>query len=209
MARWCPLARCAGYHRPACRVRSNASPKDSMEPASAPVATSPAAAPIDHQRSYELLSSTRWVRWVAIGVGGLLAVLSHLPLWRVLGGTVALMLMLSWLWGRQRAFVYVLPDGYRVKTGRLDFTVRWSELKRVLHDPTESALYLDCGNPARNLLVPPATGFAFTFARKQELYQQLLLAVGHLAQQVPRIDAQALPAADSPPKPAAPPSEKS
>jgi hypothetical protein len=149
------------------------------------------------------------VRWVAIGVGVLLAALSHLPLWRVLGGTVALMLVLSWLWGRQRAFVYVLPEGYRVTTRHLDFTVSWSELKRVLHDPTESALYLDCGNPARNLLVPPATGFAFTFARKQELYQQLLLAVGHLAQQVPRIDAQALPAVDSPPKPAAPPSEKS
>jgi hypothetical protein len=180
-----------------------------MQPASAPVATSPAAAPLDHQRGYELLSSTRWVRWVAIGVGALLAVLSHLLLWRALGGTVAVVLTLAWVWGRHRAFVYVLPDGYRVKTGRLDFTVRWSELKRVLHDPTESALYLDCGNPARNLLVPPATGFAFTFARKQALYQQLLLAVGHLAQQVPRIDAQALPAADSPPNPAAAPTEKS
>jgi hypothetical protein len=41
----------------------------------------------------------------------------------------------------------------------------------------EHALYVDCGDPGRNLLVPPARGFGFRFAEQEALCARVLAAV--------------------------------
>ena len=155
---------------------------------------------------FMLLSTTRYVIWVAVGLGGLLAVLGPSLWWRGLSGAVALaLLLLNWVVGRRRPVLIVDDAGYRVEVaGGERFRVGWDEVHRVLRDREEAALYLDCGDGKRNLLVPPAAGFAFTFSDRDRLVERILARVGDKVQDVERFDKLPLSAPAALPAPAEP-----
>jgi len=94
------------------------------------------------------------------------------------------------LWQRRaRPALRVDAEGYTVlEHGREKLRVRWSEVVRVRAEPSEFACYVDCGDPARNLLVPPARGFGFRFERSRELYARILDAVTDRVELVKRLD---------------------
>ena len=50
----------------------------------------------------------------------------------------------------------------------------WSDVIKVKADPSEHAAYVDCGDPAKNLLVPPVRGWGFRFRRAPELYARIV-----------------------------------
>ena len=150
---------------------------------------------------FTLLPTTRYVSWVAVATGALLAVLAPSLGWRVVGGGVALaLLLLTWAVGRRRPVLILDGAGYRVEVaGRERLRVAWTEVRRVLCDRSEAALYLDCGDGKRNLLVPPAAGFAFTFSDRQRLSERILAIVGDKVEYVERLDKLPGPAAASGP----------
>lgn len=156
-----------------------------------------------------LLPTTRYVAWVAIAIGAVMAGFS--PLWwaRAMGAGAAILLLGSQFILRSRRPVLILDDGgYRVEVaGKVRFSVRWDEVRRVLHDRGEEALYLDCsaapgsaagGDRKRNLFLPPRAGFAFTFTDRALLYRLLMDKVGDRVTEVPRFD-RALPPASAAP----------
>lgn len=158
---------------------------------------------------FVLLPTTRYVAWVAIAIGALMAGFS--PLWwaRAMGAGAAFLLLGSQFVLRSRRPVLILDDsGYRVEvTGKVRFSVRWEEVRRVLHDRAEEALYLDCsaapgsasgGDRKRNLFLPPRAGFAFTFTDRALLYRMLMEKVGDRVTEIPRFD-RALPPASAAP----------
>ncbi len=101
----------------------------------------------------------------------------------------------GWIWTQLSARTLVLDDdGYAIEAwGRERLRVHWREVERVRHEPKESALYVDCGDKARNLLVPPARGWGFRFADAAGLCARVLASVpaGRVVE-VERLDA-ALP----------------
>lgn len=137
-----------------------------------------------------LLPTTRYVGWVAVATGGLLAALGPSLLWQVASGGAALAVLLaSWAVSRRRPVLILDEIGYRVEVaGHERFRVQWTEVRRVLHDRSEAALYVDCGDGRRNLLVPPVAGFAFTFTDRARLVERILLRVGDKAEEVERLD---------------------
>jgi hypothetical protein len=123
-------------------------------------------------------------------VAALLGTLAHSAFGRIAGLALAFVLAFIALLQARLQPVLVLDDeGYSIEQGgKLRFTVSWREVKAVRAEPRERALYIDCGDPARNLLVPPARGYGFRFADTQVLYQRVLAAVGDRVQQVERLD---------------------
>lgn len=153
-------------------------------------------APTGEER-FTLLPTTRYVSWVAIATGVLLAALGPSLAWRLLCGGAALAVLLgNWAIGRRRPVLIIDETGYRVEVaGRERFRVLWAEVRRVLHDRSEAAVYVDCGDGRRNLLVPPAAGFAFTFSDRPHLTARILAKLSDKVQEVARLDKLALPAA--------------
>jgi hypothetical protein len=99
---------------------------------------------------------------------------------------------------RARAAVVLDETGYTVEEhGREKLRVAWSEVVRVRADAEEKAAYVDCGDRARNLLIPPRRGYGFRFERSDALYARVLEAVPDKVVLVPRLDAPAVP---EPPK---------
>ena len=158
--------------------------------------------PQGEETRYTLLPTTRYVSWVAVATGGLLAVMAPSVLLRGLSGGMAVALMLlTWAVGRRRPVLILDDAGYRVQVGsRERFRVRWDEVHRVLRDRSEGAVYLDCGDGKRNLLVPPAAGFAFTFSDRVGLVERILTRVGDKVQDVERLDKLPAPAPAPPDK---------
>jgi hypothetical protein len=97
------------------------------------------------------------------------------------------------LWQRNaRPAVRVDDQGYAVlEHGREKLRVAWSEVKRVRAEAAEFACYVDCGDPERNLLVPPARGFGFRFERAKELYARIVDAVTDRVELVERLEGPA------------------
>jgi hypothetical protein len=112
---------------------------------------------------------------------------------RAAAGVFALGALGLVLWeARRRPSVRIDAAGYAVISGgREKLRVAWTEVIRVRADPAEHALYVDCGDPARNLLVPPERGFGFRFAEAEELYRRVVEAVPDRVEQVARLDAPA------------------
>ena len=99
---------------------------------------------------------------------------------------------LIWAWqARARPELVVDDDGYAVvENGREKLRVPWGEVRRVRADRAEHALYVDAGDSARNLLVPPKRGFGFRFARQELLYARVIERVPEpLIEMVDRLDA--------------------
>ena len=88
----------------------------------------------------------------------------------------AVFALAMWLWQARRRPELVVDDGgYAVfEGGREKLRVRWPEVRRVRADRAEHALYVDAGDPARNLLVPPRRGFGFRFPRQELLYARVI-----------------------------------
>src|SRR5207248_7741790 len=95
--------------------------------------------------------------------------------------TIAIVAM--WVLTVLRRPVLVVDDeGYSVEVrGRRTLRVLFSEVQRVRAVPAELAMYLDCGDPARNLLLPTRHGFGFRFARQAALY---VLLARHLQDRI-------------------------
>ena len=57
----------------------------------------------------------------------------------------------------------------------------WTEVKRVQAMPDEKVMHLDCGDPARNLLLPPQFGHGYTYDKQVQLYAVLAAVfAGHI-----------------------------
>jgi hypothetical protein len=93
-------------------------------------------------------------------------------------GVALLALAAVWLQARARPALILDESGYAVEErGREKLRVPWSEVRNVRADGKEHALYVDVGDPARNLLVPPRRGFGFRFERAEELFASVLRRV--------------------------------
>lgn len=80
---------------------------------------------------------------------------------------------------RLRPSLVLDVNGYAIwERGREKLRVLWREVQSVRADAAESALYIDCGDATRNLLVPPRRGYGFRFERQADLYRRVLAAVG-------------------------------
>ena len=108
------------------------------------------------------------------------AVFASNPIVQIVSAAIALVtaIIAAVLW-RARPSLLLDERGYAVwEGGREKLRVGWDEVKRVRCDQAEHACYVDCGEPARNLLVPPRRGYGFRFERQAELYAQVIAAVG-------------------------------
>jgi hypothetical protein len=139
---------------------------------------------------YRLLLSGRRILWVAMAFAAS-GTLFGQPLWlRLISGL--LLLATTVLKVRERVMwpcVVLDERGYAVEErGREKFRVAWSDVQRVSADAAEEALYVDCGDAAKNLLVPPGRGFGFTFERRGELFRRVIAAVPDRVLEVERLD---------------------
>jgi hypothetical protein len=128
---------------------------------------------------YRLIFTQRRVLPLAVAIAIVGAVVAT-ALWaRIACVAVACLAVLAaWLQGRARPALVIDDEGYAVEEhGREKLRVRWSEVVKVRADGGEKALYVDVGDPARNLLVPPRRGYGFRFERADELYQHILQRV--------------------------------
>ena len=85
----------------------------------------------------------------------------------------------AWGWMRLSARTLLLDDaGYAIEQdGKEKLRVAWSEVQKVRIDRGESAIYVDCGDKARNLFVPPRRGYGFRFADAEAACARVLAAV--------------------------------
>lgn len=146
--------------------------------------------PLSPPQRFPLLSSNRYLYWLALICAGLLVGLAT-PRWLRLSALLfaAALGGLAVLWRRYRPVLILDSQGYAVESaGRRRFEVAWSAVRGVRHDPAERALYIDCGEPAHNLFLPPQSGYAFDFERRDALYALLLQQVGDRAEIVARLD---------------------
>ena len=132
------------------------------------------------EHRFALLASGRWVAPAAIVVGLLGAAAAPALVGRMVLGGGGLVIALLWALGRYRRPTLVVDAlGYRVVEGRRErLRVEFVEIRRARAVPAECAMYLDCGDPGRNLLVPTRHGFGFRFARQSELYVLLAKRLG-------------------------------
>ncbi len=128
---------------------------------------------------YRLIFTQRRVLPLAVVVA-LAGSIASDALWaRILCVSVAVLAVVAaWLQSRGAAALVVDDQGYAVEEhGREKLRVAWSEVHKVRVDAAEHALYIDTGDPARNLLVPPERGYGFRFERAEELFRQILTHV--------------------------------
>lgn len=154
-------------------------PADDLE-VSAPKSSGAPLVPLSPtEERFVLLASTRRVAWVAVAVAVVLLVSSPLSWVRWSSVAVLALLLGAELWLRGgRPVLVVSAAGYRVEArGVVRFAVPFSQVKKALHDESEQALYLDCGERKHNLLLPPRAGFSFTFSDRDRLYERLLSAL--------------------------------
>jgi hypothetical protein len=128
---------------------------------------------------HPLVVATRWLLPVAIGLALLGVVVARALPARIIAGVFALLGLLAWrLQERLRPTLVLDDDGYAIEQqGREKLRVHWNEVQSVRVVRAEHALYVDCGDPARNLLVPPPHGYGFRFADAEALCARVLAAV--------------------------------
>lgn len=128
---------------------------------------------------HPLVVSTRLVLPAAIALAVAGAAASHTPVARVVAGLLAALGALAWWWQERHRPTLVLDEvGWAIEQrGHEKLRVAWSEVQKVRVDRRESALYVDTGDKARNLFVPPRRGYGFRFARAKALCARVLLSV--------------------------------
>ena len=113
--------------------------------------------------------------WLRLACGGFALLAAGIGIWQK----------------RARAQVVIDEAGYAVEEhGREKLRVAWSEVVEVRADAAEHACYVDCGDPQRNLLVPPERGYGFHFERADQLYARILDAVTDKVKLVERLEAK-------------------
>jgi hypothetical protein len=139
---------------------------------------------------HPLLLSLRWLLPAAALLALGLGVLARSPLGHIAGFAIAFVILVLAVVQSRLQPVLILDDaGYAIQQGsKILFRVAWSEVKKVRADAREQALYIDCGDPSRNLLVPPARGYGFRFADTPKIYARVLATVGDRVVQVERLD---------------------
>jgi hypothetical protein len=140
---------------------------------------------------HPLLLGTRWLIPVAMALAilGIVAVPSRLA--HIVGAAMLLLLSLSaWMLWLAPPVLRLDDEGYAIEQrGREKFRVAWSEVQRVRIDRRANAAYLDCGDKARNLFVPPRRGYGFSFADAATVCARVLAAVpAERVSEVERID---------------------
>lgn len=157
----------------------------------------PEAATTDGEERFALVHTQRGVLLVAAAfavVGG--AFIPSVAA-RLASLVLGLLVIAAFLFQRRLSpEVRVGPDGYRVIVGgRERFRVAWSEVVSVRAERGEPTVYVETGNGARNLFVPPR-GYGFRFERPEALCRRILAAVGESKTEwVERIDPKKLPKA--------------
>lgn len=139
-------------------------------------------------RRFPLLPTWRWLMPLAVMLGafGVAFAGASGPRVYFLVAT-ALVCLLWWAQARRRPVLLVDDGGYRVRVrGRERLRVRWSEVRSARAVPDEYAMYLDCGDAARNLLLPQH-GYGFRFARQPELYALLAARLGDRLEEVDKL----------------------
>jgi hypothetical protein len=128
---------------------------------------------------HPLQVATAWLLPLAIALALAGAAVAHAPLGRALAGVFALLGGVAWWWQqRLRPVLVVDDDGYAIEQRGVEkLRVRWAEVHKVRYDKRESALYLDAGDAARNLLVPPRRGYGFRFAGDAAVCARVLASV--------------------------------
>lgn len=131
------------------------------------------------QERFPLIVTTRRVLPLALSfaLGGAWVIPSLVA--RIACGVFAAFVVAVWVYqSRARPMLVLDADGYAVEEhGREKLRVGWREVVKVRADDSEQALYVDCGDPSRNLLVPPARGYGFRFERTDEIFARVLAAV--------------------------------
>jgi hypothetical protein len=128
---------------------------------------------------YPLVATTAWLLPLAVVVAVVGIALAGSPLGRLVAAWFTLLGGAAWLWQRRQRPVLVLDEaGFAIEQrGREKLRVPWGEVKEVRLERREHALYLDTGDPGRNLLVPPRRGFGFRFEAQEALVARVLEAV--------------------------------
>jgi hypothetical protein len=140
---------------------------------------------------HPLIVGTRWLLPVAVVMALAAAGAARALPGRIIAGVFAALGVVAWLWQERHRPTLILDDaGYAIEQrGGEKLRVGWSEVQKVRLDRRESALYLDCGDKARNLFVPPRRGYGFRFADAERLCARVLLSVpGDRIVEVERID---------------------
>jgi hypothetical protein len=147
---------------------------------------------------FELSFPQRRILPVSLAIALAGAVLADAMWLRLFCGGFGVLTLGLWLVLRRAQPCVVLDEqGYAVEEfGKEKLRVAWSDVVRVRADPSEHAVYVDCGDPAKNLLVPPSRGWGFRFPRARELYARIVGYVPDKVEVVERLD----------PKTSAPPS---
>jgi hypothetical protein len=141
---------------------------------------------------HPLVVGTRWLLPLAIVLAALGALAAHQWAARVIAGFFALVGVAAWLWQeRHRPTLVLDEDGYAIEQlGAEKLRVKWTEVRAARIDRRETAVYLDCGDKARNLFVPPRRGYGFRFADAATVLTRVLAAVpADRIVEVERIDA--------------------
>ena len=143
---------------------------------------------------FALLHQNRHLLPGAVGCAALLCALAATPVVQLGAAACGVVLFALIPLLRARRPVLIVDDhGHRVEVaGQRRFAVAWTEVREVRVDREERALYVDCGDRARNLLLPPTRGYPFTFADRDRLFQRVLEAVPSDRQrEVPSLEAAA------------------
>ena len=140
---------------------------------------------------HPLLVATRWLLPAAIGLALVGAAVARAMPARIIAGVFAVLGVLAWLWQERHRPTLVIDDaGWAIEQrGAEKLRVAWSEVRAVRIDRRESAIYVDTGNRARNLFVPPRRGYGFRFADAAGACARIVAAVpADRVTEVERID---------------------
>ena len=140
---------------------------------------------------HPLLAGTRFLLPVAIALAAVGAVAASSTTARIVAGGFALLGAVAWWWQqRHRPTLLLDDDGYAIEQlGREKLRVKWTEVLKVRIDRRAPAVYVDTGDKARNLFVPPRTGYGFHFADGAAACERIVAAVGaERVVEVERID---------------------
>ena len=128
---------------------------------------------------HPLVVSTRWLLPLAIALALAGAAAAHAPLARIVAGGFALLGFAAWrVQERLRPTLVIDDRGYAIEQrGSEKLRVAWSEVQAVRVDRKRMALYIECGDKARNVFVPPPRGYGFRFADAQTICERVVTAV--------------------------------
>jgi hypothetical protein len=140
---------------------------------------------------HPLLVGSRWLVVPALAFALVGAIYMPSLVGRIAGLVVFVLVGVgAWAMRLSRLVLRLDDDGWAIEQrGRERVRVKWSDVQRVRIDKRESALYVDCGDKARNLLVPPRRGYGFRFADAPTICARVLATVpAERVVEVERID---------------------